>query len=55
MELWLAAREGGWAKQWAFIFDTEMEGAIEALLPRGPARKPKPSGSRKMKRRTLPL
>jgi hypothetical protein len=27
------AREGGWAGQWAFIFNAEMEATIKSLLP----------------------
>jgi hypothetical protein len=49
------AREGGWAGQWAFNYDSEMESAIWATLPSAPR---KSSGNRagtKWKKRALPL
>jgi hypothetical protein len=33
-------REGGWAGQWAFLFDDEVEEKIRAVLPAKPGRRP---------------
>jgi hypothetical protein len=35
------AREGGWAGQWAFVFDDGMEEKIRAALPPSPQRRPR--------------
>jgi len=49
------AREDGWAGQWSFNYDAEMESAIRATLPPSPRSS---SGSRtgtKFKKRALPF
>jgi len=48
-------REGGWAGQWAFIYDNRAEEAIKAQLPRTAPRHPSVRAGGKLRRRALPV
>jgi hypothetical protein len=50
------AREGGWADQWAFTLNVEMEDTIKSLLPpRGTRKSSSSRAGAKFKKRTLPF
>jgi hypothetical protein len=49
------ARESGWAGQWSFNYDSEMESAIRAALPSAPRKSSGTRAGTKWKKRALPF